>query len=397
MVMCKKLWIPFLLLYCIGHLHGQSDASTCYIFGHSLIDHRPPINPTPSDETTVPHWLQLLANHAGKDFAVSGKYGFLPQHASQPIFSQWGYDIVNSAWESDYEPFSDADFSTIMITAGNFIQWQAHTEEYFGDPGVTPLSATLQVMDNVAGEEDSMKFIIYENWPDMGGIAPDFPPTAAQLETYYSYTAGDFHEWWVAFHNDLDANRPDLQVKMVPVGPIFADLFTNTNLKDIPVTELYEDNAPHGMPSIYFLASLASYIAIYEEKPPLDFEVPSIIHPAIAVLYEDIIDRMWQTCVEFTFGDGRNRVFTQNVVSVQDEMVDLTIGFFPNPVLDELVVKGKMEGTLRIISVNGDLFKISPIKNIRTVDMSDVPSGMYFVAFFDVNGNRKFVKRIVKM
>ena len=30
-----------------------------YIFGHSLIVHTPPQFPTPSDETTVPHWLTL--------------------------------------------------------------------------------------------------------------------------------------------------------------------------------------------------------------------------------------------------------------------------------------------------------------------------------------------------
>lgn len=375
---------------------AQSDKSTCYVFGHSLIDHRPPINPTPSDETTVPHWLQLLANHANKEFSLSGKYGFLPQHASQPIFSQWGYDIVNSAWESDYEPFSDADFSTIMITAGNFIQFQAHTEEYYGDPGVTPLSATLQVIDNVVNQEDSMKVIIYENWPDMGSIAPDFPPNANQLETYYNYTENEFHDWWIDYHDDLDASRPDLNIKMVPVGPVFADIFVNTILKDIPVTELYEDNAPHGRASLYFLASLISYMAIYEEKPPLDYDVPAIVHSLIAENYNDIVERMWKACVDFNFEDGRNRVFTQNDVLSNNVVADKQINVYPNPVTDHLYIESDFnKGKVEIYNLNQELMGTFSLQQEVIIDMNSYYNGIYFIKIIESSENI-FYRKVIK-
>lgn len=391
----------FFILVCLSiitfQIQAQSDASTCYVFGHSLIDHRPPIKPTPSDETTVPHWLQLLANHANKDFALAGKYGFLPQHATQPVFSQWGYDIVNPAWDSDYETFAEADFSTIMITAGNFIQWQPHTEEYYGDPGITPLSAMLDVIDFVAAQGDSMKIIIYENWPDMGVIAPDFPPTADQLETYYDYTEKEFNDWWVAYHNDVDANRPLLNVKMVPVGPIFAELFRNTALKDIPVLDLYEDNAPHGRPSIYFLASLASYIAIYEEKPPADFEVPSIVHELIAENYEMIVDKMWEMCEAFNFEDGRNRVFTQKGVSGLVAVEERELVVYPNPAIDEIRIDGVEEGDYVEIVDGMGMKREEMIGEGGRIGMGRYPAGIYYIRLINPSGEGRGKGVFVKM
>ena len=393
-----RILITFCLLVLFLNVNAQSDASTTYIFGHSLLDHRPPAIPTPSDETTVPHWLQLLANHADKDFAASGKYGFLPQHANDPVFSQWGYDIVNSAWESDYEPFSDADFTTGIITAGNFIQYQAHTEEYYGDPGVTPLSATLDIIDFLAAQEDSMKIIIYENWPDMGSIAPDFPPTEAQLETYYAETAGPFHDWWIPYHNDLDAMRPDLDIKMVPVGPIFADILVNTELANIPVTELYEDNAPHGRASLYFLASLATYIAIYEEKPPVDYAVPSIVHPIIAANYVDIVNRMWTACVNFNFDDGRSRVFTQNGILNSQVFVDSgSITFYPNPVNDFLHLKGDLQDyTIEVLDSNAAVHYSYAATDELIIDMRELPAGMFYIRLINSTTSEIKFHKIVK-
>jgi hypothetical protein len=388
-----------LIIICLlsfnSFVFSQVNESTCYFFGHSLIDHRPPINPTPSDETTVPHWLQLLANHANKDFSASGKYGFLPQHATQTVFSQWGYDIVNSAWESDYEDFSVADFSTIFITAGNFIQWQSHTEDYYNDPGISPLSATLDIIDYVAAQEDSLKIVIYENWPDMGGIAPDFPPTDNQLETYYNYTVGDFHDWWLAYHNDLDSNRPELDVKMIPVGIIFADLFTNSNLSQIPSTELYEDNAPHGRASLYFLASLVSYVGIYEEKPPVDFDIPEIVHPIIIENYSSIIEKIWETCVEFNFEDGRNRVFTIDPVSANVENQDEQFSIYPNPASDKIIIEtSELTGSFRLTDMQGKEILNGALNGSVELNTSHLSSGVYFIQITTVD-NLKILRKVV--
>jgi hypothetical protein len=66
---------------------------------------------------------------------------------------------------------------------------------------------------------------------------------------------------------------------MIPVGPILAELMLETEVGNILVTNLYEDDAPHGTASLYFLASLISNMSIYEEQAPATFVVPPIIDP----------------------------------------------------------------------------------------------------------------------
>jgi hypothetical protein len=113
-----------------------------YIFGHSLIVHA-----TDSDETTVPHWLHLLAHEGGHDVSVSGQYGFLPQHANLPPTAQWGFSEVASAWDSDTQNFTDANFNTILLTAANFVQDQPSNVNYHGNSTTSPVSATLEIID----------------------------------------------------------------------------------------------------------------------------------------------------------------------------------------------------------------------------------------------------------
>ena len=56
-----------------GIVHAQIDDVRLYAFGHSLIDHRPPAIPTPSDETTILHWMYQIAQDAGHTFAAGGQ------------------------------------------------------------------------------------------------------------------------------------------------------------------------------------------------------------------------------------------------------------------------------------------------------------------------------------
>lgn len=310
MNLLKHLFVLILLLN-TQFAHSQIDSVRMFIFGHSLLDHRPPINPTPSDETTVPHWLQLLSDHDNRYYGATGQYGFLPQHDNLPPIAQWGYDIVNPVWDSDIEPFADADFSTVLVTAGNFMQWQGPDEPYPGEGGVTPVSATEDIVDWLELQEDSLGIYIYENWPDMapylsGGT---FPPSDADFENYNDYTTDAFHDWWIEYQDALLAARPDINVRMIPVGPIMARLFRDTLLTEIPVTDLYEDDAPHGRPTVYFLASLITYMAIHQETAPLDYDVPSIVNSIVEDNYAALVCYIWNELNDFNDVNGVSRVF----------------------------------------------------------------------------------------
>lgn len=283
-----------------------------FTFGHSLIAHTPPAIPTPSDETTVPHWLAKLAEAGGFQYRADGQFGFLRQHAELPPTPQWSFQEVSGSW-SDSSPlsFADVDYTTVILTAANFIQYQPDTSPYDGDnpTDTTPLAETLKIIDWVAQQEPSASIYIYENWPDMGGRIRDFPPSSAELSAYHAHTMTSFHTWWLDYHDNILAARPNIPVKMIPVGPVIANLLTNTALSNIPVAELYEDDAPHGRPTLYFLAALVTYTATYGVPAPSNFEVPDTVHSLVKQHYDDVVMSIWNELSNFNTSDGSSRVW----------------------------------------------------------------------------------------
>ncbi|MFK7808516.1 MAG: T9SS type A sorting domain-containing protein [Saprospiraceae bacterium] len=301
------LTILLLIVFSINS-RAQTEEIRSFMFGHSLLDHRPPIISTPSDETTIAHWISLLAEEANKGYAATGQYGFLPQHANLPPFAQWGYDIVPAVWDSDYDTFDEADFNNALITAGNFMQWQGPDEPIPGQGAMTVISATETIVDWLDQQEDTMGIYIYENWPDMAPYLNNgFPATATEFDNYNDYVLGDFHDWWLDYHDALLDSRPELGIRMIPVGPILAELLSDGILSNIPITELYEDDAPHGRATLYFLAGLITYTAIYQMEAPLSYEVPSIVHQEVQDNYAAVACYISDYLMNFTDDEGINR------------------------------------------------------------------------------------------
>jgi hypothetical protein len=382
----QLLALLFACLISLQIANAQTDSIKSFIFGHSLLDHRPPLNPTPSDETTVPHWLYLLAKDAGNYYASSGQYGFLPQHANLPPFSQWGYDSVPGVWESDTEPFGDADFTTLIITAGNFIQYQAPNIDYYNSPGVTPLNTTHSIIDWAHSNEDNLRVYIYENWPDMGGfLSNNFPPSADELDTYNDYTVGEFHDWWLEYHDSLIIDFPNL--KMIPVGPILKHLLTNTNLSGIAVTDLYEDDAPHGMPTIYFLAGLITYMAIYEEQAPTNYNVPDIVHPLVESNYLTVVSEIWSELNAFNYQNGDSRVFFDVVTSTKTTYSKTAIDIYPNPSSTYIYFSNNLKlKHLKIFNQIGQpVVELILDSKQNYLSIENLDQGLYYLLFKDEN------------
>ncbi|MEL6987478.1 MAG: thrombospondin type 3 repeat-containing protein [Bacteroidota bacterium] len=323
--------LSFLLFILVNlNVIAQQDIRQ-FTFGNSTIDHEFNVVPVPGDETKTPHWIYLLAQEAGHAYAAGGQYGFLPQFVNSPPFSQWGYDLVPPVWDSDIESFDETDINHVMITAGNFIQWQAPNQAYPNEGGLTPLSALDSLLNWCNARRDSLQFHIYENWPDMGGyLANGFPPSSSELNTYNNYTVGDFHDWWLDFHDGILNEHPN--VKMIPVGRAIAGLLTEAPYDTIPITEIYEDDAPHGRATLYFMTGIISYMAIYGEKAPATFEVPSIIHPTIRNTYTNVVNCFWNYLQDFNFASGESRVFFQSnpIADIDNDGVQDSLDNCPN-------------------------------------------------------------------
>lgn len=390
----RIILLIFILIFIKG-LNANAQDIRMFIFGHSLIDHRPPTIPTPSNETTIPHWLYLLAEEAGKSFAAGGQYGFLPQHARTPPISQWGYDIVPGVWESDTETFTEADITTALITAGNFVQWQGPDEEYPSDPGVTPISATVDITDWLIEQEEEMNIYIYENWPDMAGfLNTGFPPSQDEFISYNEYLNGDFHRWWLKYHDALLSSRADLNIRMIPVGPVISQIQQQL-VPDIPLNEWYEDDAPHGRPNIYFLSALITYAAIYQERPPVEFDIPDIIHHDIIDHYAEIIDLIWSELLAFNDNNGDNRVFLEDMTSNDiDVQIDYTVKLFPNPTTGHLLINSSHPiSSVSFVDNVGRL--ILEEKNKKILDINNLQNGMYHVIIQLYDGSL-IAKKILK-
>ncbi len=380
--MKKTIFLIYLMSTLSVDIVAQKEVRS-FIFGHSLVHHEFQLNPTPSQETSVPHWVHFLAQSAGHNYAVGGQYGFLPQHANLPPIAQWGFDFVPGAWDSDNEPFSAADFTNVFITPGNFIQWQSPLNNYPGE-NLSPIDATIAMIDWCIQQEEDLQFYIYESWPDMAPyLGGEFPPNSEEWNNYNDYLLDDFHDWFVAYYNGMAALYPDACVRMIPVGPIISNLLQQTPYDQIPIDQLYEDDAPHGRASLYFLASLATYMTMYKEKAPASFQVDPLIHPIIADNYLAVVDFIWDQLLDYHGAEGGNSVFcSSNVVSVDNQLgrtFNLTL--YPNPVHDQLMIKGDFAPhSVSIYDIHGrEFLSFLPVRvENEVIDVSALPSGIYF-------------------
>lgn len=256
-----------------------------FFFGNSTIFHG---NNTP--ETVVPYWINEFAKAGGNRFAFDGQFGFMQHHAEQPTIAQWGVPGVKGAWNSDTHKFGGANFDSIVITSANFIQSVSATEAFYGAPA-SVVEFTLKVIDDKHAEEPGVEFFIYENWPEMASFIADqaFPADAGEFAKFNDFTVGAFHDWWVEYNEALKDARPDVTIRLVPVGSMLSRLFTETGLSALTVEDLYVDEAPHGTGTLYFLAGIVTYTALYGQTPEAGYPVPDVVHPLVREQYPEIL------------------------------------------------------------------------------------------------------------
>ncbi len=395
--MIQKYFKIFLLCCFTTTSIAQVQDVNMFIFGHSLIDHRPPAIPTPSDETTVPHWLENIASQHGVDFAAGGQFGFLPSHANLPPISQLGYENVTGVWDSEYELFSETEINTIMMTAANFIQFTPADQAHPIDYSTTTVDATIEIMDWVAQQRgDEVRYYIYANWPEMD-LQNAFPPnipSEQEVAAYHELTHSSFIDWWLHYQDVVLERRPQSEIRLIPVGPIMSGLITGVLSDQVPFDHWYEDSAPHGRPNLYFLASLITHMSIYEEPVDSSIEIDSQIHPAIRNNITSIIDYIWSELQIFNFTDGESRVFfdaTVNSDTQFDRLKSLTIS--PNPAQNFIKVEG-IEGNVSFEILSNQGVLVSAGQTNSLIDLSNLNPGFYLLKITTQESYSHVVKMI---
>ncbi|MFY0682138.1 MAG: calcium-binding protein [Thalassovita sp.] len=248
-------------------------------------------------ETAVPYWLNKIADARDVDFAADGVWGFLRNFSqSLPPEPNWSFPGLARAWNHDRQRFGQAGFGSVVINPANFIQYQPPTAKYDGDNprSESPVSASLTVMDWVAGQAPEATFFIYEGWADLASIT-SYPPDAAGMTKYLEANTGQYHDWYVQYLDDLKQARPNRDIELIPVASVLSGLLSQPALSDLVGTDLYADDAPHGTPTLYFLAALIAYNPIFGDQLPDTMDLPNTIHPVVRKAYPQIVAYLGQS------------------------------------------------------------------------------------------------------
>ncbi|MGH1465058.1 MAG: calcium-binding protein [Cognatishimia sp.] len=280
--------IGVVAIWLCGSAAAMAEVRKVYVFGNSLIHHV-----SDTEATAVPHWLAYFAKTQGREFELDGQFGFLQNFANElPPEPQWGFKDVKSAWSRKFRTFEEVGYDTIMFNPANFVQYQPADHVYDGDnpAGLSPVSAAEKLMNSVS---IGKRFVVYEGWSDLALITSRFPPRARHLRAYHTYNKGDYHEWYVDFAAKLSERSKETDVVLLPVAKILARAFTETELRNIAVTDLYVDDAPHGTPTLYFLAAAITYAGLFDELPRLG-ATPQGVDPLVVQHFSEFVDILQQ-------------------------------------------------------------------------------------------------------
>ncbi|GHA20620.1 hypothetical protein GCM10008090_33160 [Arenicella chitinivorans] len=260
------------------------DQVTYFVFGHSLFNH---------GEKNAGYWLGLLAQASNTIAGGNGQFGQL-SYTSIPPNPDAVFDYPTNNTDENPWPwwatdgFGGRDYTHTLFMPSNFEQEYLTPNQYLSD--------TYRVLDFVEQEEPSTDIMLYMHWPEpsMLGIMVQNGNQMSDNDfaTYNQYTStGHYYDWHVEYQNLIAAQRPDYNVRTIPVGPIIADIITNEPyMNGVSFEQLYEDDAPHGVPTVYFLAAMICYRAMYQQNPSLSYNPPaSDLLPQVVNNYANLV------------------------------------------------------------------------------------------------------------
>ena len=396
--MKKSIIHLFILFALVANLNAQKDDIKMYAFGHSLIDHRPPAIPTPSDETTVMHWMADIAAQADLSFEGGGQYGFLANHINLPPSSNWYYDHVEPVWDDYTESYSESGINTMMLTVANFIQYQLPTDPYPLDYSTTVMELTEGIFDWVNAHSEESNYYLYANWPEMDLENP-FPgdlPSQEEIDSYHEWTAGSFTDWWKIYQDELMLSREDYKVRVIPTGMIISKILTELIPGQIPFDHLYEDSDPHGRANTYFLAGLISYMAIYEREIEDNYELDPILHEGITSNIDLIKDFIWAELNAFNFDDGTSRVFLGELPTSTSDKEKNNVVVGPNPNHGIIYLENiPKESEISIYDSKGESITFSRSGNQIVLDQGKINTQIIFLHTTNPRGVNNSVEKLI--
>jgi hypothetical protein len=239
------------------------------VFGHSLFDHD--FGPTANVYTATGSWLGVLAEASNTESSFGLWFGQIVTQNDNwenvwlgpPTEAQNTYPTnTQPFWPSG--AFGEQNFTDILIMASNFEPYDTSPQAY--------LPRTRTLLDRISAYYPNARYWIYAHWPEPNIVSSEFVDLAdlsdEEFTLYNQYTSGEFWDWHAGWFEEINLARPSLDLRIIPVGPLVADLVENQAvLSTVGFTDLYLDDAPHGNANAYFLAALATYHSMYRQDP----------------------------------------------------------------------------------------------------------------------------------
>ena len=223
-------------------------------------------------------------------------------------------------------------------------------------------------------------YAIYAGWPVLNGYggSNDDPETvsAAQYSNWRSKGLGSYQDWMELLVKQLKDSRPNLDIKLHNINKALLMCFENTLVKNIKPGVLFEDLAPHGRSSWYFLASVAEYIELFDEKPPSNFSFKTewAVDSAIVNNYNSLVDYIWTVL--------KGSSASTHAANLKNQPF-----FYPNPahsIIKIHTTESEFEVTLR----NTFGKRLMQIKNTSEFKV-ELPPGAYTIELKSSNQTRQ--------
>ena len=279
---------------------------TCWAFCHSLYRYL-------TRFTETGWWIGDIATSNPSTATSKGRSAQIgsqvipPQRSVQfsfatNVFDPWPNSGPATTWAS-------RNWDDVVIMASNFEQTTITPENYVANE-------CTDVMDHIRDESPSSRVFVYEHWsiPSQYSITVTPPnildpgdfDTYNDLHRIISGTPGTYHQWHLDFQDELISEYPTLDIYMIPVYPIIADLIrTESYMSTVEFDDLFEDDDPHGFPTVYFLAGLICYRAMYGQAANANY-VPV---PADPVIIPEVLNNLSSV---ISFIDARYSFYAVN-------------------------------------------------------------------------------------
>jgi hypothetical protein len=253
--------------------------------------------------TSTGNWVRRLADQApngGNTYTLGWQFGFaapggwttLPRSGQQEVAPNvYINDAGNPAWTGA------TNIEVVELVPDNFFGPLVPPNQ----PNVEGWTYTTRFLFHIDNWEANAPnpnrvYAIHGGWPllsgNYGSVAGQTP---TQRAAYIAHALGTYQAWLDSLTSLLQAARPGLNIVQYGINRASMLAWRDTVVNTIPIATLFEDNAPHGRSTMYFLNAVANYIELFNEKPPANFVFqPSWnVSSVVTSNYQAIVDYIW--------------------------------------------------------------------------------------------------------